>query len=206
MELKILDKNGKAGKAATVADAIFAAPVKANLIHEAVLCHQANLRTGNACTKNRKLVSGGGKKPWKQKGTGRARSGSSRSPLWVGGGTTFGPQPRGYSYSLPKKISRGALVSAFSAKVADGSFKMVDDLDVAAPKTRLMMETLASLGCTGSLLIIVDKKTRNQVLAARNLPDVKLISAENINAYDLILFKTVLATKAAVARIEEVLG
>lgn len=204
MELKVLDKKGKAGKSLTVADEVFAAPVKAHLVHESVVCHLANLRTGNACTKNRKLVSGGGKKPWKQKGTGRARAGSSRSPVWVGGGTTFGPTPRSYSYALPKRIARGAMVSAISAKVSDGSFKVVETLDVAQPRTKEFKQLLDGIGFSGSTLVVVAEKSKNLVLAARNLANVKLISVNNINVYDLIRFDTVIATQEAVQKLEEV--
>lgn len=203
MELKVLDKKGKAGKAITVSDELFAVPVKAHLVHESVVCHLANLRTGNASTKNRKLVRGGGRKPWKQKGTGRARSGSSRSPVWVGGGTTFGPTPRSYSYELPKKIARGALASAISAKVANGSLKVVETIEVAEPKTKAFRAILDGIGVTGNALVIVAEKNQNLVLASRNLAGVKLISVNNINVYDLVRFETVIATKEAVMKLEE---
>ncbi|MDH4099916.1 MAG: 50S ribosomal protein L4, partial [Nitrospirota bacterium] len=158
---------------------------------------------GNASTKNRKLVRGGGRKPWKQKGTGRARSGSSRSPVWVGGGTTFGPTPRSYSYELPKKIARGALASAISAKVANGSLKVVETIEVAEPKTKAFRAILDGIGVTGNALVIVAEKNQNLVLASRNLAGVKLISVNNINVYDLVRFETVIATKEAVMKLEE---
>src|SRR5690606_24815575 len=138
-----------------------------------------------ASTKTRGEVSGGGRKPWRQKGTGRARQGSTRSPLWRGGGIALGPKPRDYAYKIPKKMRRAALCSALSMKVQEGSFKVIDRLEVAAPKTKLMVGLLRSLGLERRTLILLAEQNANVQLAARNLPDVKVLPIEGLNTYDL---------------------
>jgi large subunit ribosomal protein L4 len=152
-------------------------------------------------------VRGGGKKPWKQKSTGRARSGSNRSPLWRGGGTTFGPQPRDYSYSLPKKAKRLALLAAFQEKISNGGVIVLDNFGIEKPKTKEMISILKNLGLTKkSVLIVVPEKDDTITLSARNIPGVGIARASDLNTYDVVAFNTLLMTKEAIARLEEVKG
>ncbi|MGB4186359.1 MAG: 50S ribosomal protein L4, partial [Limnochordia bacterium] len=150
-------------------DAIFGVTINEALMHQAVLSHLANRRQGTAATKSRGMVRGGGRKPWRQKGTGRARVGSIRSPLWVGGGVVFGPQPRDYSFSLPKKARRMALKSALSAKVRDGELIVLDELNIEEPKTKLMVKVLKALNADKKPLIVIGDWDANIELATRNI-------------------------------------
>src|SRR5512139_770330 len=148
--------------------AVFATTVKGHILHAAVVNQLANRRAGTAATKNKALVSGGGKKPFKQKGTGRARAGSSRSPLWRHGGTVFGPTPRDYSYSMPKKEKRAALAAALSAKVSDNRMILLDKLELAEPRTKQMADLLKALGVSESALVLISNENKNVALASRN--------------------------------------
>ncbi len=188
-------------------DEIFGVDVNEPLIHQAVVRHLANQRQGTVATKTRAVVSGGGRKPWRQKGTGRARHGSIRSPIWVGGGTTFGPQPRDYRQSMPKKARRAALRSALSAKVRDGEFVVVDQLRFDAPRTKEMVRILGNLaqGASKALVVTVDGD-RNIRLSSRNLPGVGTSRAADLNVYDVLDHTKMVVTKDAIAQIEEVLG
>lgn len=188
-------------------DDIFGVELNEPLIHQAVVRHLANQRQGTVATKTRSDVSGGGRKPWRQKGTGRARHGSIRSPIWVGGGTTFGPQPRDYRQKMPKKARRAALRSALSAKVRDGEFVVVEELRFDAPRTKEMVRVLGNLtdGAEKALVVTVDGD-RNIVLSTRNLPGIGTSRATDLNVYDVLDHTKVLVTKDAVAQIEEVLG
>lgn len=186
--------------------ALFGAEVKPHLLHTAVVNQLANRRAGTASTKNKALVSGGGKKPWKQKGTGRARAGSSRSPLWRHGGTVFGPMPRDYSYSIPKKEKRAALISALSAKVSENKLIVLDKIALAGPKTKQMADMLQALGVAESALVLLAAENKNVALAARNIPAVKILRMENINVYDLLKYRYLITTQDAVDAMQEVYG
>jgi large subunit ribosomal protein L4 len=185
---------------------LFGVEVKPHLLHTAVVNQLANKRAGTASTKNKALVSGGGKKPWKQKGTGRARAGSSRSPLWRHGGTVFGPMPRDYSYSIPKKEKRAALISALSAKVGENKLIVLDKLALAEPKTKQMADMLQTLGVSESALVLLAAANKNVALAARNIPTVKVLRMENINVYDLLKYRYLITTQDAINAMQEVYG
>lgn len=177
--------------------AVFNGPVKRHLLYEAVKMQMANRRAGTAKTKTRGFVRGGGKKPWRQKGTGRARAGSIRSPLWVGGATIFGPQPRDYSYRLPASARKAALRAALAAKTRDGKLIVLDKLTLEAPKTKLMAKVLADLQ-TENALIVIARRDDTIERAARNLPTVKVLRAEGANVYDLLRYDCLIVTQDAV--------
>jgi large subunit ribosomal protein L4 len=182
----------------TLPASIFAQPVRRHLLYEVVRMQQANRRAGTAATKTRGFVSGGGKKPWRQKGTGRARAGSSRSPVWVGGGTTFGPQPRDYSYRLPATARRAALASALSMKAREGQLLLLDKIELEAAKTKHLVKMLADLNVV-SALIIVPAKDEALERASHNLPKVKVLRAEGANVYDLLRYEHLIVTPEALA-------
>jgi large subunit ribosomal protein L4 len=184
---------------------IFGVKTRPHLLHAAIVMQLANRRGGNAATKSKGFVRGGGKKPWRQKGTGRARAGSIRSPLWVGGGTIFGPQPRDYSYRMPKKARREALLSALSLKNNDGKIVVIDKLELAEAKTKLMARALSDLKVS-SALIVIPKTDETVERSARNLPNVKVLRAEGLNVYDLIRYEHLILTEAALKLIEEKLA
>jgi large subunit ribosomal protein L4 len=186
--------------------ALFGAEVKGHLLHTAVVNQLANKRAGTAATKNKALVSGGGAKPFRQKGTGRARAGSNRSPLWRHGGTVFGPVPRDYSYSIPKKEKRAALAAALSSKVQGSRMIVLDKLELSAPKTKDMAGLLRTLGISESALVLITGENKNVTLAARNLPKVKVIRMENINVYDLLKYQYLVTTQDAISTMQEVYG
>lgn len=186
--------------------ALFSTEVRPYLLHSAVVNQLANRRAGTAATKNKALVSGGGKKPFKQKGSGRARAGSSRSPLWRHGGTVFGPTPRDYSYALPKKAKRAALADALASKVADNKFVLVENLNMAEPKTKLMADLLGTLGIQENALILIKAENKNLTLAARNIPSVKVLRMDNINVYDLLKYRYLITTQDALNAMQEVYG
>jgi len=186
--------------------AVFGVEVKSHLLHAAVVNQLANRRAGTAATKNKALVSGGGKKPFKQKGTGRARAGSSRSPLWRHGGTVFGPTPRDYSYSMPKKEKRAALAAALSSKVNDNRMILLDKLELAGPRTKQMAELLKALGVAESALVLIAGENKNVALASRNMPNIKVLRMENINVYDLLKYRYLITTQDALTTMQEVYG
>lgn len=201
----ILDsKNNKAGKL-ELADEVFGVKPNKGLVHEALVNQLANARQGTAGTKTRHFVSGGGIKPWRQKGTGRARSGSSRSPIWRHGGVVFGPHPRDYSYALPKRASRQALTSVLSARLASGNLIVVDKIAFSGPKTKEAAAFIAGLNLTGTTLLISTGEDRNTYLAARNLAGVTVIRVENINVFDLLKHANIVADRGAVEKLQEVL-
>lgn len=172
---------------------------KGALLHESVVNYLANQRQGTHATKTKGLVRGGGKKPWKQKHTGRARAGSIRSPLWRGGGTIFGPQPRDYSYAMPKQARRQALYAAISEKIAAGELIVVEALKLDGPKTKKMVEIIDNLGIGGASLLVVDEGGNGPlVLSVRNIPGVDCRAASDLNAYDVLSHGRVLMTQAAV--------
>src|SRR5437870_11405741 len=187
--------------------AVVAGPVREHLLHAAVQSQLAARRAGTAATKTKGFVSGGGKKPWRQKGTGRARAGSIRSPLWAGGGTIFGPQPRDYTQRLPKSARRAALRAALADRYAGGTLVVVDALSLAEPKTKLMVECLGNLGLVeGSVLIVLAGADVAIERAARNLPDVKVLLARGLNVYDILGHTHLVMTRAALEEIATRLG
>lgn len=186
-------------------DNVFGIEPNEAVLADFVKMQLANKRVGTASTKTRGEVSGSGKKPWRQKGTGRARVGSIRNPIWRGGGIVFGPKPRDYSYRLPKKVRRLAMRSALSAKVKDNNIIVVDKLVFDEPKTKKMVEVLKALNAgKKTLLVTLDSADSNVVKSARNIPGVKPLRADFINVYDLLKYETLLITKDAVAKVEEV--
>ncbi len=187
-------------------EAIFGVEPNEAVIFEAVVMQRASLRQGTHAVKNRSAVSGGGRKPWRQKGTGRARQGSIRSPQWVGGGVVFGPTPRSYSYKLPKKVRRLALNSVLSQKVLDQKFVVVDELVFEAPKTKEFKQVLANLNINSKTLLVLEGDNEAAYLSARNIPNVKVIDDENVNVLDVINADQVLITKAALSTVEEALA
>lgn len=205
-KLQVIDTDGKQVGEMELSDQIFGIQPNQAVLHEAVKMQQASLRLGTHAVKNRSAVRGGGRKPRRQKGTGMARQGTIRSPLWVGGGVVFGPTPRSYAYKLPKKVRRLALKSALSAKVQDEEVIVLDRLKLEQPKTREMARILKSIGAGKKALFVTDGMEENSVLAARNIPGVKLIQANGINVLDLLNHDHVIFTQGAVQQIEEVLG
>jgi len=202
----IVDLNGSVVGSVELADAVFGAEVNEALIYEAVRHHTAARRSGTAATKTRHEVSGSGKKLWKQKGTGRARVGSIRSPLWRHGGTVHGPQPRSYDYKLPRKMQLGALRSALSAKLRDGELKVVQAFSLSDHKTKGMRAVLGKLEATRSVLLVEVGENRNLALASRNLPGIKLVPSRDVNVYDLLAHKQVLLTETAAKKLSEALS
>jgi large subunit ribosomal protein L4 len=201
----MVDQNNKKVKDVELSG-LFSTEVRTHLVHAAVVNQLANRRAGTASTKNKALVSGGGKKPWKQKGTGRARAGSNRSPLWRHGGTVFGPMPRNYSYAIPKKAKRAALVDALASKVAENRLILIDSLNLAEPKTRLVSTLLENLGIQENALVLIKAENKNLTMAARNIPSVKVLRMENINVYDLLKYPYLITTQDALNSVQEVYG
>jgi len=202
----VVNLNGEKVGSVELSDAVFA-PEQVNeaLLWEAVKHFRASLRQGTHATKNRKLVAGSGKKLWKQKGTGRARIGSVRSPLWRHGGTVHGPQPRSYEYPFPRKKLLGALRSALAAKLADGKLTVVDSLEIKEAKTKLYFNALAKLGVTRTALLVENGKTLSQglILGARNLQGVELVLNNEVHPYDLLRYERVIFSKSAIEQLTE---
>lgn len=189
----------------TLNEAIFGAKPRTHLLHQAVVMQLANRRTGSAATKSKGFVSGGGKKPWRQKGTGRARAGSIRSPIWVGGGTVFGPQPRDYSYRMPRTARREALLSALSLKKRENKVIVVDKLELEQAKTKLMVQALAELKVASALLVIPQADAKIE-RSARNLPNVKVLRVAGLNVYDLLRYEHLILTDEALKILQEKLA
>lgn len=204
--ITLFKQDGSQAGEITLNDEVFAIEPNENAIYDVVIMQQASLRQGTHKVKGRSEVSGGGRKPWRQKGTGRARQGSIRSPQWVGGGRAFGPTPRSYAYKLPRKVRRLALRSALSNKVAENNFIVVDELSFETPKTKLFQEVLNNLQVENKVLVVINKDNDNAQLSARNLPNVKVVDENNVNVYDLVNSEKVIITKAALSNVEEVLA
>jgi len=198
-------QNEKVGEV-ELSDAVFNAKVNEALLWESVRHYMAGIRGGNAKTKVRREVSGAGKKLWKQKGTGRARVGSIRSPLWRHGGTTHGPVPRDYSYSLPKKMQLGALRSALSAKLRDGELKIVNEFALADHKTRSVAAVLKTIQVGGTVLLVDNAPGDNLARGSRNIPGVKLVSSKEVTTYDLLGHTQVVFSEAAAMKLSEALA
>lgn len=187
-----------------LSDAIFNVEMNVGLVHQAVVMQLASQRLGTHSTKTRGMVRGGGKKPWKQKGTGRARAGSRRSPLWRGGGTIFGPHPREYGFSMPRKQRRLALKCVLSDKVKSGDLIVLDSLDFDAPKTKQVVKLLKDFSIEQKSLFITAEQKENVERSSRNIPGVKAITALGLNVYDILYHDKLFVTKDAVSKIEEV--
>lgn len=201
--IDVLDLNGKKAGTLGLADEVFGA-VNEDLLWEAVKHYRASLRAGTHATKNKKLVSGSGKKLWRQKGTGRARVGSIRSPLWRHGGTVHGPQPRSYDYQFPRKKLLGALRSALAAKLADGKLIVVENFELAEPKTKTFRKTLDVLGVEKTALLVDGAKdNRNLELSARNLPGVELVAGSQVHPYHLLRYDAAIFSRPALERLQD---
>ena len=198
-------KNEKVG-AVELKDELFGGRVKTGMIWEAVVQENASERRGTHATKNRSAVSGSGKKPWRQKGTGRARVGEIRNPLWRKGGTVFGPMPRSYAYDLPKKVRRGALAAALAQKLSDGAVIVVDRLEASDRKTKTTAELFKRLGATGKTLVIDVTLEEGFIVSARNLAGVSLVASNRVTARDVIDTTRVVATKDALEKLQEALA
>lgn len=203
-QVNMLKMDGSKAGQIELKNEIFAIEVNQDAVHAVVKNYLANQRQGTQSAKTRSEVRGGGRKPFRQKGTGRARQGSSRSPIHVGGGVVFAPKPRDYSYRLPKKIKRLAMKSALSAKVSDNEIIVLEDLSFDKPKTKDMIEVLSKINAAKKALIITDIKNENVIKSAANIPGIKASMVGEMNVYDIINHDSLIVTKDAVARIEEV--
>lgn len=205
-KIALLKQDGSNAGEVELNDSIFAIEPNNNVITDAVLMQRASMRQGTHAVKNRSAVSGGGKKPWRQKGTGRARQGSIRSPQWRGGGIVFGPTPRSYAYKMSKKAYRLALKSVLSQKVLDSSLVVVDALSFDAPKTKEFKSVLDNLNVDGKTLVVLDDDNTNATLAARNLQNVTVMTAKGVNVLDVINNDKLVVVQSALAQVEEVLA
>jgi large subunit ribosomal protein L4 len=211
MKIDIVNANRETVGSLDLKDEVFGGRVKTDLIHQSVIRANAAERRGTHATKTRAMVSGSGKKPWRQKGTGRARVGEIRNPLWRKGGTVFGPQPRSYDYQLPRKVKAGALREAIAAKLADGTLTVVESLDAGrdaenAPKTKATAAMLKKLGASGKTLVIDVAHNDAFTLSARNIAGVSLVASGRVTARDVMDTDHVIATKAAIEKLQESLG
>ncbi len=206
-KVAVYDMTGKQTGEMELNDSVFGVEINEALVHQAVVMQLASQRQGTHATKTRAMVRGGGRKPWKQKGTGRARAGSIRSPLWVGGGVAFGPHPRSYKFSMPRKARRLAIKSVLTAKVNEGGLVVVEDINFATPKTKDVVKLLGNFEAQeAKALIITADNDENVEKSSRNIPGVKAIGTIGLNVFDLLHHDKVLVTKEAVAKIEEVLA
>ncbi|AWM74102.1 MULTISPECIES: 50S ribosomal protein L4 [Lactobacillus] len=199
--LKVIDQKGKDAGEVTLKDEVFGIEPNESVVFDAIIRQRAGKRQGTSKVKNRSAVRGGGKKPWKQKGTGRARQGSIRSPQWRGGGVVFGPTPRSYAYSMPRKQRRLAIKSVLSQKLIDKNLIVLDQLTMSAPKTKEFKSMLDSLNIEGKVLVVSEDK--NVQLSARNLPKVKVVPINGLNVEDVVNYDKLILTKDAIEKIEE---
>ena len=205
-QLDVYQQTGTKNGTTEVNAEVFGIEPNDHVVADAVIMQQASLRRGTHAVKNRSAVRGGGRKPWRQKGTGRARQGSIRAPQWRGGGVVFGPTPRSYAYKLPRKVARLALKSVLSQKVADQEMIVVDSLDFDKPSTKAFKQLLDKLEAQGRTLVVVESGNDNAILSARNIDKVKAITVENVNVLDVINNQQMIVTQKALAKIEEALG
>lgn len=202
----VLKTDGTKSGSVELSDAVFAIEPNNSVLFEAINLQRASLRQGTHAVKNRSAVRGGGRKPWRQKGTGRARQGTIRAPQWRGGGVVFGPTPRSYSYKMPKKMRRLALRSALSFKVQENDFTVVDAFNFDAPKTKEFKNVLGTLDQPKKVLVVVEDTDVNVELSARNIPGVQVVTATGLNVLDITHADSLLITEAAAKKVEEVLG
>jgi large subunit ribosomal protein L4 len=203
-KVDVLNTEGAVVGQIELSDSIFGIEPNENVLHQVVMNQLANRRQGTHSTKTRHEVSGGGKKPYRQKGTGRARQGSIRSAQWIKGGIIFGPKPRDYSYTLPKKVRRLAMKSALSSKLASQKLVVVDALDFDEIKTKNMVRVLGNLKTTGSALVVMEAKNPTVEKSARNIPGIKTALVNTLNVFDILKFDAFIVTKAAVEKVQEV--
>ena len=203
-KVTVFDMNGKGVGEMELADSVFGIEPNETVVHEAIVNYLANQRQGTQSTLTRAEVSGGGRKPWKQKGTGRARQGSIRSPQWIHGGIALGPKPRDYSYSLNKKVKRLALKSVFSSKALENNIIVVDKIELDGYKTKAIAEMLKALGATRKALIVLPNSDQVLIKSAGNIPGIKTASVNTLNVYDVLNCDKFIVVKDAVAKIEEV--
>lgn len=206
LTVKVYNQEGAEVKDLELNEAVFGIEPNKQALFDMVLLQRASLRQGTHKVKNRTEVSGGGKKPWRQKGTGRARQGSIRAPQWRGGGVVFGPTPRSYKFKLNRKVRRLALKSALSTKVIDNEFMALEGIKFEAPKTKEMVKVLANLEAPVKTLIVMDEIDENVARSANNIPGVKLLDAKRVNVYDILNSNKLIMTEAAIKSVEEVLG
>jgi large subunit ribosomal protein L4 len=204
-EIEIKDRDNKIIEKMNLREDVFGVQVKRGILHQVVVNFLANQRQGTHSTKTKGLLSGGGRKPFKQKHTGRARAGSNRSPLWRGGGTVFGPQPRDYSYKVPKKVKRRALMAALHEKLYSNEIVVIDSIPMEKPRTKDMMSILKNLGLDKkSVLIVLPEHNDSVALSARNIPGVHITRAMDLNTYDVIASNMLLMTREALTRLQEI--
>ena len=215
--LTIIDQNGQESGTKEVSDEVLGVTASPAVIRQALNQNRANQRQGTSAAKNRARVKGSGEKPWRQKGTGRARAGTRQSPIWRGGGVVFGPHPRSHNQRLNKKMKRQALLAVLSDILREGRLSVIEELEIAEPKTRRMLELLSGLDLEGRILVLIDAGSkdekgeyppaiRNIFLAARNLPYVTVLSCANLNIYDLLNHDNLIMTKSALEKLEETYG
>ena len=204
--IEVKNVSGKKVKSADLSASVFGIEPNVHAMHEVVRAQRASWRSGTHNTLTRGQVRGGGKKPWRQKGTGRARQGSTRSPQWAGGGTVFGPHPRSYAFKVPNKVVKLAMRSALSAKFADGELIVIEEFGFEKPSTKEAAAVIKALGCEGRTTVVIADDDVNAFLSLRNLPRVNVIPVAEANTYELIDNKALVFTAAALARIEEVLA
>jgi large subunit ribosomal protein L4 len=203
--MDVYNSNKEVVSQVTLSPSVFDVEVKEHLFYDVVRMQLANRRKGSASTKTRSEVRGGGRKPYRQKGTGRARAGTIRSPLWVGGGVIFGPQPRDYSYKVPKKVRKAALRSALTKKARDGKIVIINDFGLSEIKTKRFIEILKKLEVVNALIVVAESD-KNLDLSSRNVREVKILPARGINVYDLLRYDTIIMTPDAVTAIEKALS
>ena len=206
MTIDVVNAENKKVGSVTLNDEVFGGRIKTDLIHESVVRANAADRRGTHATKTRAMVAGSGKKPWRQKGTGRARVGEVRNPLWRKGGTTFGPQPRSYDYQLPKKVEKGALRAALAQKLRDGAVVVVDALSVSEVKTKPAADMLRRLGVEGKALIVDTTPEDKLTLSVRNIDGVRILASNRVSARDVMNTRRVVLTRAALEKLQEVLS
>ncbi len=205
-KISLFNRDGEQVGEVETQESLFGAPLKKGAVYQTAVAQAANRRQGTASTKNRSEVRGGGAKPWPQKGTGRSRHGSTRSPIWVGGGSVFGPRPRDYSLKVPKKMRRAALKSVLSDKFNEGKLLLVDDYAISEPKTKMMAGLLEKLKVTGGALVVLASPDMNIIKSSRNLPRVKTTLARQLNVLDILTYNYLVMDKEALAQVEEVFG
>lgn len=203
-KVNVYNMQGEVIEQIELSENIFGIEINEHVVYEVVKNQLANKRQGTQSTKTRGEVRGGGRKPWKQKGTGRARAGSTNSPVFVGGGIAFGPKPRSYSYKVPKKVRRLALKSVLTSKVQENEIIVIDHLDFNSPKTKDMVNLLARLNADKKALIVMDEKNINVIKSSKNIPHVETALVNTINVYDILKYNSFIITKDAVKKVEEV--
>lgn len=200
----VINQNGEKVDSIELEDLIFNAEIRDSLVQQVVVWQLAKRRSGSASTKTRGQIRGGGKKPWRQKGTGRARAGTSRSPIWTGGGTIFGPHPRSYAFSLPKKVRKAAICSVLSAKLRDDKLTVLDKIEIETPNTKLFAELLKKLGVQDQkTLFLIPEKDPDLIRASRNLYKALVMPTDGMNVYDLLRFERLAILKDALPKISE---